>query len=173
LSTHAFIMIERASGARPSRVALAFGDDRSAALVRRAQEWPAIAQALEREGLPHADPLTGARFRPAVEAFLMARHGMDGGLAVKKRTHSTHQRAVIGFRKPSRAIKCDPSRVRPSVTPEELCERWPGRVAIETLSNWRSANTGPPATRVGRAILYRVDLLEEWERQQLSPKPKP
>lgn len=59
------------------------------------------------------------------------------------------------------------------VTPEELCERWRGRVAIETLSNWRSAGVGPPATRIGRTILYRLDLLEAWELQQLSPKPKP
>jgi hypothetical protein len=145
--------------------------------LQRAHEWPAIAQALEREGLPLADPLTGARFRPGVEAFFMARHGLDGGLATKKGASGPQQRARLALRNPQAAAPIDVSNAASQgpvhLTPEELCERWRQRVAIETLSNWRSAGVGPPATRIGRAILYRVDLLEEWERQQLSPKPKP
>jgi hypothetical protein len=44
-----------------------------------AKRWPDIAAILEREGLPRIDPLTGRRFRPAVEAFLLRRHGVTQG----------------------------------------------------------------------------------------------
>lgn len=143
--------------------------------LQRAHEWPAIAAALEREGLPQADPHTGTRFWPAVQAFFLAHHGLDGGLAIKKGASGPQQRARLALRNPQAAAPIDVSNAayqeHQLLTPEELCERWRQRVAIETLSNWRSAGVGPPATRIGRAILYRVDLLEEWERQQLSPKP--
>ena len=38
--------------------------------------WRRIALALEREGLPHKDPLFGARYWPAVRAFLDRRNGL-------------------------------------------------------------------------------------------------
>lgn len=44
-----------------------------------AKRWPDVAAILEREGLPRIDPLTGRRFRPAVEAFLLRRHGVTQG----------------------------------------------------------------------------------------------
>lgn len=44
-----------------------------------AKRWPDIAAILEREGLPRIDPITGRRFRPAVEAFLLRRHGVTQG----------------------------------------------------------------------------------------------
>lgn len=39
-------------------------------------QWQAIALLWEREGLPRVDPLTGARYWPAVRAFLDRRHGL-------------------------------------------------------------------------------------------------
>jgi len=41
-----------------------------------AKRWPDIAAMWEREGLPRIDPLTGKRFWPAVETFLLRRHGL-------------------------------------------------------------------------------------------------
>jgi hypothetical protein len=63
------------------------------------------------------------------------------------------------------------SSTRIFLTPEEVSDRWRGRIAVETMSNWRSTGVGPPATRVGRTILYRLDLLEQWERHQTNVHP--
>jgi hypothetical protein len=41
-----------------------------------AKNWAAISVVWEREGLPRIDPMTGMRFWPAVESFLLRRHGM-------------------------------------------------------------------------------------------------
>ena len=41
-----------------------------------AKSWAAIAAVWEREGLPRIDPMTGMRFWPAVQSFLMHRHGI-------------------------------------------------------------------------------------------------
>lgn len=53
------------------------------------------------------------------------------------------------------------------LTPEEVSLRWRRKVDVETIANWRSQRIGPPYHRFGRAVLYRIDLLEEWERQNL------
>jgi hypothetical protein len=41
-----------------------------------AKNWASIAAVWEREGLPRIDPMTGMRFWPAVQSFLMRRHGI-------------------------------------------------------------------------------------------------
>lgn len=41
-----------------------------------AKRWPDIAAVWEREGLPRVDPMTGRRFWPAVQTFLLRRHGL-------------------------------------------------------------------------------------------------
>ena len=46
-------------------------------LGQDANRWPEISAMWEREGLPRVDPLTGRRFWPAVEIFLLRRHGLD------------------------------------------------------------------------------------------------
>ena len=43
----------------------------------RWSEWRAIAPILERKGLPQIDPLFGARYWPAVKAFLDRRNGLS------------------------------------------------------------------------------------------------
>ncbi len=44
--------------------------------AKRASEWKALAQVLERKGLPQVDPLFGGRYWPAVKAFLDRRNGL-------------------------------------------------------------------------------------------------
>jgi hypothetical protein len=41
-----------------------------------ARNWTAISIIWEREGLPRIDPMTGMRFWPAVQSFLLRRHGL-------------------------------------------------------------------------------------------------
>jgi hypothetical protein len=41
-----------------------------------ARNWTAISAIWEREGLPRIDPMTGMRFWPAVQSFLLRRHGL-------------------------------------------------------------------------------------------------
>lgn len=50
------------------------------------------------------------------------------------------------------------------LTPEELSSRWGGRIAVRTLNNWRTTGNGPPFTKIGGAVLYKLDDLEKWEQ---------
>ncbi len=43
----------------------------------RGVEWRSLAQVLERQGLPRVDPTFGARYWPAVRAWLDRRNGVD------------------------------------------------------------------------------------------------
>jgi len=51
------------------------------------------------------------------------------------------------------------------LTPQEVSDRYEGRVSPRTLANWRYLGTSPPYRRIGGRILYPVDALEEWERK--------
>ena len=42
------------------------------------RRWASILPVWERQGFPRKDPLTGARFWPAVEKFLLHRHDLGG-----------------------------------------------------------------------------------------------
>jgi len=48
--------------------------------------------------------------------------------------------------------------------PEEVSARYRGEITVGTLRNWRSLGVGPPYTRIGKAILYPVTELENWEK---------
>lgn len=52
------------------------------------------------------------------------------------------------------------------LTPEEVVQRYEGRVNVRTLANWRSAGVSPPFTKVGGRILYPLDDLIEWEKRR-------
>ncbi|MGZ6477679.1 MAG: DNA-binding protein [Bdellovibrionales bacterium] len=54
------------------------------------------------------------------------------------------------------------------LTPQDVIKRWRGSHSVRTLSNWRSENKGPPVTKIGRVNLYRLDLLEKWEQENLK-----
>jgi len=45
-------------------------------------------------------------------------------------------------------------------------ERWQGAVSLATLATWRSRGGGPAFLKVGRAVLYPLDAVEAYERQQ-------
>jgi hypothetical protein len=53
------------------------------------------------------------------------------------------------------------------LTPEELCERWRWRITPETLANHRAMKIGLPYCKFGKIILYRLDLIKEYEQQHL------
>ncbi|HEY1035510.1 MAG TPA: DNA-binding protein [Pseudoxanthomonas sp.] len=54
------------------------------------------------------------------------------------------------------------------LTPEELHARWRKRVAVRTLSNWRSLGTGPKFTKIGGRILYPLDEIIAWEGRRTT-----
>ncbi|WP_441280655.1 helix-turn-helix domain-containing protein [Tardiphaga sp. 862_B3_N1_1] len=49
------------------------------------------------------------------------------------------------------------------LTPNELSNRWGGRINVRTLANWRTTGSGPPFTKIGGAVLYKEEALEKWE----------
>lgn len=51
-----------------------------------------------------------------------------------------------------------------NLTPIEAAARL--RLEPKTLANWRNKRVGPPFRKFGRRVLYPLDLLELWERQQ-------
>jgi hypothetical protein len=53
------------------------------------------------------------------------------------------------------------------LTPEEVSERYRGRITVGTLRNWRSMRIGPCYVKHGRVILYPVSALDEFDRQNL------
>lgn len=48
-------------------------------------------------------------------------------------------------------------------TPQEVADRYHGKVTVRTLANWRSQGISPPFVKVGGRILYRVEDVIEWE----------
>lgn len=50
------------------------------------------------------------------------------------------------------------------LTPDELKQRWKGRVSLKTLANWRHNGTGPVFTRVGGAVLYPLHEVVRYEQ---------
>ncbi|MNN61775.1 hypothetical protein D3C81_1770280 [compost metagenome] len=51
------------------------------------------------------------------------------------------------------------------LTPQELSDRYEGRISARTLANWRTQGNGPPFSKIGGAVLYPADRLSEWERR--------
>jgi hypothetical protein len=51
------------------------------------------------------------------------------------------------------------------LTPKEVADRLRLK-SIETLAHWRNKRRGPPFRKFGSRVLYPLDLLGEWERQQ-------
>jgi hypothetical protein len=51
-----------------------------------------------------------------------------------------------------------------NLTPEQASEKI--RIPVKTLANWRNKRIGPPFRKFGRRVLYPLDQLEQWERDQ-------
>lgn len=48
-------------------------------------------------------------------------------------------------------------------TPQEVADRYHGKVTVRTLANWRSQGVSPPFVKVGGRILYRIEDVLDWE----------
>lgn len=63
--------------------------------------------------------------------------------------------------------------VEPStlLTPEEVSERYRGRINTRTLANWRTQGEGPRYTKIGGRVFYPLSELIAWEaRRTLGAK---
>lgn len=58
--------------------------------TKRAHEWRALADILERDGFPKVDPIFGGRYMPAVRAWLDA-YNRIGNIAPVRRGRETWQ----------------------------------------------------------------------------------
>ncbi|HWL47936.1 MAG TPA: DNA-binding protein [Sphingomonadaceae bacterium] len=53
------------------------------------------------------------------------------------------------------------------LTAEEVSERYRGAVTVGTLENWRALRIGPPFVKIGKAVLYPIEELDAWDRQNM------
>lgn len=53
------------------------------------------------------------------------------------------------------------------LTAEEVAERYREEISVGTLRNWRAMRVGPPFVKIGKAVLYPIDELDEWDRKNL------
>jgi hypothetical protein len=51
------------------------------------------------------------------------------------------------------------------LTPYELHKRWARAISLKTLANWRSLRYGPPYSKVGGRVLYRIAHIVDWEER--------
>lgn len=56
------------------------------------------------------------------------------------------------------------------LTPLEVSERYRNKIKVKTLANWRSNGEGPKYVKIGGAVLYPVDELEQWEQRRMRNK---
>ena len=54
------------------------------------------------------------------------------------------------------------------LTAAELAKRWRGKITEGTLANWRSQDKGPRFTKMGGVILYPLDQVEKYEKENLK-----
>ena len=58
------------------------------------------------------------------------------------------------------------------LTPQEVSERYGGKISVQTLSNWRSDKKNrkkyPVFLKAGGKVLYLLSELEKWERSRMS-----
>jgi hypothetical protein len=53
------------------------------------------------------------------------------------------------------------------LTAEEVAERYREAISVGTLRNWRAMRVGPPFLKIGKAVLYPRQALEEWDRKHM------
>src|SRR5437868_11124298 len=59
------------------------------------------------------------------------------------------------------------------LTPQQLSDRFGGQIKVSTLRTWRCLGNGPRYITAGRAILYPLDAVIEWEQQNtVDPRGK-
>lgn len=54
------------------------------------------------------------------------------------------------------------------LTPDEVSQRYRGKIKTRTLSNWRSSGNaaGPEFTKLGGRVAYPLSKLIEWEQKR-------
>ena len=66
----------------------------------------------------------------------------------------------------------------PQITPHNVLDGWLSREELgaqlglspSTLKRWEGSRTGPPCVRVGRRIVYRLEAVRDWLREQEARK---
>jgi hypothetical protein len=53
------------------------------------------------------------------------------------------------------------------LTAEEVSERYRGEISVGTLRNWRAMRIGPAFVKIGKAVLYPVEELDAWDRNNM------
>lgn len=53
------------------------------------------------------------------------------------------------------------------LTPEEVSKRYRDTVTVGTLENWRALGIGPSYIKVGKAVLYPIEELNAWDRNNM------
>ena len=53
------------------------------------------------------------------------------------------------------------------LTAQEVSERYRGEITVGTLRNWRAMRIGPAFGKIGKAVLYPVDELDAWDKQNM------
>jgi len=53
------------------------------------------------------------------------------------------------------------------LTADEVAERYRGEISVGTLRNWRAQRVGPPFIKIGKSVLYPVQTLDEWDKENL------
>lgn len=56
---------------------------------------------------------------------------------------------------------------RKYLTAEEVVERYREEISLGTLRNWRAMRAGPPFVKIGKAVLYPVQELDDWDKKNL------
>jgi hypothetical protein len=51
------------------------------------------------------------------------------------------------------------------LTPKELRKRWRNKIALGTLSNWRSDQKGPRPTKIGGRVFYKESVVIAYENR--------
>jgi hypothetical protein len=54
------------------------------------------------------------------------------------------------------------------LTPQQVRDRYQGRISLQTLANWRYQGTGPQYLKLGGRVLYPLAELLAWERERIS-----
>ena len=53
------------------------------------------------------------------------------------------------------------------LTAQEVSERYRGEITVGTLRNWRAMRIGPAFVKIGKAVLYPIDELDAWDKQNM------